>query len=175
MDFSPVTKGNARPVRTPLPPKDARPARAGMPRFYSLWLIEGVIDDPLTVESYLDSRKAQTSLILAITAIADRLTSTPEQDDESVNIDSIIHSPRLSVPLFDFLTQTDRLPSSSGGKRIIYHLDGNKLGVEVIPSLCHDSVAAAIGTDLIRWAESGGARDCLLPVLGGDTTLISSR
>jgi hypothetical protein len=42
----------------------------------------------------------------------------------------------------------------------------------VIPSLCHDSVAAAIGTDLIRWAESGGARDCLLPVLGGDTTLI---
>jgi hypothetical protein len=118
MDFSPVTKGNARPVRTPLPPKDARPARAGMPRFYSLWLIEGVIDDPLTVESYLDSRKAQTSLILAITAIANRLTSTPEQDDESVNIDSIVHSLRLSVPLFDFLTQTDRLPSSSGGKRI---------------------------------------------------------
>jgi hypothetical protein len=59
-----------------------------------------------------------------------------------------------------------------GSGYLIYHLDGNKLGVEVIPSLCRDSVAAAIGTDLIRWAESGGARDCLLPVLGGDTTLI---
>jgi hypothetical protein len=59
----------------------------------------------------------------------------------------------------------------SGGKRIIYQLDANKLAIEIIPSFCHDTAAGAITHDLLRWAESGGAVDCLDICLGGGTTL----
>lgn len=174
MDNLTATNGRPHHITPPNRPpehKDVKPVRAGMPRLYSHWLIGGVTDEALTVEDYLDSRRAQRSLVTQVTAIAERLSSTPEDDDNTVHFDSVVHDPRLSVPLFDFLTETHRLPEFSGGKRIIYQLDANELAVEIMPSFCHDTAAAAITSDLLRWAESGGAVECLDICLGSGTIL----
>ena len=147
------------------------PCEQVCPNSTSIWLIEGLTDDPLTVEDYLDSRRAQRSLVAQVTAIADCLSTTPEDDDPRY-IDSVVHEPLLSVPLFDFLIEMNRLPEFSGGKRIIYQLDANKLAIEIMPSFCHDTAAGAITHDLLRWAESGGTVESLDICLGGGTTLL---
>jgi hypothetical protein len=141
------------------------------PRLCSHCLIEGITDDPLTIQDFLGSRKAQKVLVAEVTAIANSLSTTPETEDNTLQIDCVIHQPLVSVPLFDFLTETNRLPEFSSGKRIIYQLDANKLIVEIIPSLCHDTAAAAITNDLLRWAESEGGLDSLVNCLGGGTIL----
>ena len=130
--------------------------------------------DPFTIEDYLGSRRAQRLIITQVTAIADLLAKTPEAEDETkdCDIDSVVHEPLVSVPLFDFLIETNRLPEFGGGKRIIYQLVSNKLAVDIMPSLCHDSAAGSFTNDLLRWSESGGVLDCLENGLGGGTTLL---
>jgi hypothetical protein len=145
-----------------------------MPPIYSHRLIEAVTEDPLTVEEYLRSHRAQQLLVEQVVAIADVLANTPEEDDidaQVLRVDCIIHSPLISVPLFDFVIETNRLPEFASGKRIIYGLVSNKLSVQVMPSLCHHAAAGAITNDLIRWSESGGSLNCLEQVLTGGTTL----
>jgi hypothetical protein len=85
-------------------------------------------------------------------------------------INPVIHEPLLTVSLFDFLIERNRLPEFSGGQRIIYQLEANQLVVQVMPPFCDDTVAAALTSDLVRWAESGGAIDCLEICLRGGTT-----
>ena len=134
-------------------------------------------EDPLTIEDYLGSRRAQRLIVAQVTAIADLLAKTPEAEDDMTDcdIDCVIHEPLVSVPLFDFLIETNRLPEFSDGKRIIYQLVSNKLAVDIMPSLCHDNAAGSFTNDLLRWSESGGVLDCLENGLGGGTTLPSSR
>jgi hypothetical protein len=128
---------------------------------------------PLTVEEYLHSHRAQQLLVEHVVAIADVPANTPEEDDidaQGLGVDCIIHNPLISVPLFDFVIETSRLPDFASGKKIIYELVSNKISVQVRPSICHDVAAAAIINDLIRWSESGGGLDCL-EILRGGTTL----
>ena len=144
------------------------------PKFYSHRLIEDVRVDPLTIEDYLSSRRAQRLIIGQVTAIADLLAKTPEAEDDTKNcdIDCVVHEPLISVPLFDFLIENNRLPEFGGGKRIIYQLLSYKLAVDIIPSLCHDNAAGSFTNDILRWSESGGFLDCLENGLGGGTTLL---
>jgi hypothetical protein len=146
-----------------------------MSRFHSYRLIEEMTDAPLTIESFLDSRLAQRSILEQINATADLLTNTPEEDTEDEDwVDCFIHTPLLSVALYDYLIEEERLPKfSSGGKRIVYQLTSNRLGIEIVPSLCHDNAAMAITSDLLRWAESGGVQECLENGGGGGTTVLN--
>ena len=146
-----------------------------MPQSNSHRLIEAVTEEPLSVEDYLHSRRAQRLLVDQVVDIATVLADTPETDDvdtQELGIDCTIHHPLISVPLFDFVIETNRLPEFASGKRIIYGLVSNKLTVEVMPSLCHDAAAGAITNDLIRWSESGGSLDCLQQVMTGGTIIL---
>jgi len=146
-----------------------------MPPFYIHWLIEALTKDPLTIEEYLHSHRAQRLLVEQVVRIADALANTPDEDDidaHGLDIDCTIHNPLISVPLFDFVIETNRLPEFASGKRIIYGLVSNKLSVQVMPSLCHDAAAGAITNDLIRWSESGGSLNCLEQILTGCTMLL---
>jgi hypothetical protein len=91
------------------------------------------------------------------------LATMPEAEDdtEGCHIDCVVHEPLVSVSLFDFLIETNRLPEFCGGKRIIYQLVSNKLAVDIMPSLCHDTAAGSFTNDILRWSESGGVLDCL--------------
>jgi hypothetical protein len=146
-----------RPQAGPQRQQNAKPF-GSVSRFHSYRLIEEMTDAPLTMESFLDSRLAQRSILEQINATADLLTNTPEEDTEDEDwVDCFIHTPLLSVALYDYLIEEERLPKfSSGGKRIVYQLASNCLGIEIVPSLCHDNAAMAITSDLLRWAESGG-------------------
>jgi hypothetical protein len=124
----------------------------------------------------LHCRPSQRLLVEQVIAIADVLANSPEEDNvdaRGLGVDCIIHNPLISVPLFDFVIETDRLPEFASGKRIIYGLESNKLSVQVVPSLCHDAAAGAITNDLIRWSESGVSMNCLEQVLTGGTTLLN--
>jgi hypothetical protein len=150
------------------------PCQKVCPKFYSHRLIEGVMENPLTIEDYLGSRRAQRLIASQVAAIADLLAKTPEAGDDTKHrdIDRVVHGPLVSVPLFDFLIETNRLPEFGGGKRIIYQLVSNKLAVDIMPSLCHDNAAGSFTNDLLRWSESGGFLDCLENGLGGCTSLL---
>jgi hypothetical protein len=131
-----------------------------------------VTEAPLTVEEYLASLQVQRWIVAQATAIGDDLAYEPEEDEESddCGIDSgVVQEPLLSVPLFEFLLETSRLPEFVAGKMIIYQLVSNKLVVELLPSLSHDAAAESFADDLIRWSESGGSLNCLGNVVLGCT------
>jgi hypothetical protein len=101
------------------------------------------------------------------------ILSTPEEETEEFLLDNRVHDPLLSVPLYDFLLENERLPADYHGKRIIYQLDKNRLEVEIMPSMCHDYAAGAFAANLFRWAESGGWMECLEMGIGGRTILLN--
>jgi hypothetical protein len=146
-----------------------------MSRFHSHLLIEEMTDTPPTIEDFLDSSLAQRSILEQINTIADLFTNTPEKDTEEEDwVDCFIHTPLLSVALYDYLIEGDRLPEfSSGGKRIVYQLASNRLGIEIMPSLCHDNAAMAITGDLLGGHRVGGLGNVLKMEGGGGTTLLN--
>ena len=143
--------------------KHGRPTGAGVPPFHSLWLTQDVIDAPMTKDKYLESRNTQRSILSQISAIAHKLSTTPEPSDDSyvTNIDCFVSVPLVSEKLFDFLIDNDRLPESYEGGRIVYELDDYRILVGVVPSACHDYAAASFTEDLLFWAASGGVRNSL--------------
>ena len=135
----------------------------GMSQFYSHRLTEELIEVPLTKDDYLASHAIQRSISTRIIAIARQLleTAEPLDDTKDTDIDCIVAEPPVSESLFDYLIDSDRLPDSEENKRIVYELVANRLVVGIMPSACHDYIAASFTEDLLTWAASGGVRNSL--------------
>jgi hypothetical protein len=147
------------------------PCQKVCPKFCSHQLIEDVTEALLTIEDFLGSRRVQRLIIAQVTTIAELLAQTPAAEDDAYNrnIDCVVSEPLVSVSLFEFMIDTNRLPEFGCGKRIIYQLVSNHLKIDIMPSLCHDNAAASFTNDLLRWSESGGVLDCLENGLAGCT------
>ena len=89
-----------QPQSTSTSTEHEKPVPESMPQIYSHRLIEAVTEDPLTVEEYLHSHRAQRLLVEKVVAIADVLASISEEDDintQALKVDCIIHRPLISV------------------------------------------------------------------------------
>ena len=108
------------------------------------FLSHGIADNMIgiTREDYLCQRTLQITLRTDIEEVAKKIAVISESSEGDERINPIIEEYVISVNLFDFLLEEERLPETINNKKIVYEHVNYRLLVRVILSACHEYTAA---------------------------------